>query len=93
MTQSSKLRFFRFNKGDAPKALTATSGAAISPTTTTDLTPPPPPPPAQSQTNVNGWLMSVPGYREDVKTGHAQAHNRQDQDTLEYTIVDGDNNG
>ncbi|KAI9497673.1 hypothetical protein BDB00DRAFT_586083 [Zychaea mexicana] len=81
MTQSPNLRFFGLNKERKNQSATAQSTARSPTTTTTTTDAVTDPAPQGSQTSVHGWLMNVPGYREE----------RKEQ---EYsTIVDEDNNG
>ena len=78
MTQSPNLRFFGLNKERKTASATAQSTGRLGSPTAAD--------PAQGQTNVHGWLMSVPGYREDRVHG-------DEEKAEEYTIVDEDNSG
>ncbi|KAI8142262.1 hypothetical protein BJV82DRAFT_151605 [Fennellomyces sp. T-0311] len=79
MTQSPNLRFFGLNRERKTASATAQStGRLGSPTAAAD--------PSQGQTNVHGWLMSVPGYRQERVNG-----GEEKEET--YTIVDEDNNG
>ena len=80
MTQSPNLRFFGLNKDRKNQTATAQQPPPISttrsPTLGADTAEPAPP----GQTNVHGWLMNVPGYREE-----------REQQKEYSTIVDEDN--
>ncbi|KAI9272779.1 hypothetical protein BDA99DRAFT_499196 [Phascolomyces articulosus] len=92
MTQSSNLRFFGLNRDrkNQPAPTTAQQQQPPLSTTTTrspthnntEASP-------TGQTNVHGWLMNVPGYREERE----QKEYSTTTTTTTSTIVDQDNNG
>ncbi|CDH58570.1 predicted protein [Lichtheimia corymbifera JMRC:FSU:9682] len=86
MTQSPKLRsFFRFNRHQHQQTPTNKSTAsAVSPSTMNGLGSPTQDHVEENQDNVQGWLMNVPGYR--------QQHATTTLNNNSSTLVDADNN-
>lgn len=87
MTQSPKLRsFFRFNRHQHQQTPTNKSTAsAVSPSTMNGLGSPTQDHVEENQDNVQGWLMNVPGYRQ-------QQHATTTLNNNSSTLVDADNN-
>ncbi|KAI9310970.1 hypothetical protein BX666DRAFT_1882099 [Dichotomocladium elegans] len=93
MTQSSARRFFRFSRDRQPKKSTPSSpasngGRALGSPTLAD---PVVVEHQQDQDNVHGWLMNVPGYREDATRSNSRQYVYSDEPNS-VDIVDGDNN-
>lgn len=90
MTQSSALRFFGLNK-DRKSASSAASQKLAVPTPADTAVPSPPSP--HSQANVHGWLMTVPGYRDEQSLASEPSNFRDDNTATQQAASNYEQNG